>query len=226
MASRLAPSAAPVMAPSASSYKYMASIVAPTSSLATAAATPVAPRLFAPITAAALVAQTVSTDARAVVWSVLKSVVEEGIDKIGDDANLLDAGLDSLGLAEVALQLEEKFGTNAITVDDILGAPTVAAIASRLAPSSAAAEPPLPAPASSAQFVAPAPAPTVLPLSRPPPPPRAGSPDTITEATAMAPLVAACARAAAERTFELPAGGDSAERQARRVLFSPCLSSG
>ena len=42
-------------------------------------------------------------DARAVVWSVLKSVVEEGIDKVGDDANLLDAGLDSLGLAALCI---------------------------------------------------------------------------------------------------------------------------
>ena len=35
-------------------------------------------------------------------------------------------------LAEVALQLEEKFGSNSITVDNILAAPTVAAMAARI----------------------------------------------------------------------------------------------
>jgi len=47
-------------------------------------------------------------------------------------ANLFDIGLDSLGLAELVIQLEEVFGEGSITIDDIMGNPIVSVIAAHL----------------------------------------------------------------------------------------------
>ena len=48
------------------------------------------------------------------------------------DTSLFDMGLDSLGLAELVIQLEEVYGEGCITVDDILAAPTLREVASLL----------------------------------------------------------------------------------------------
>ena len=48
------------------------------------------------------------------------------------DASLFDMGLDSLGLAELVIQLEEVYGEGCITVDDIIAAPTLREVASCL----------------------------------------------------------------------------------------------
>ena len=48
------------------------------------------------------------------------------------DASLFDMGLDSLGLAELVIQLEEVYGEGCITVDDIIAAPTLREVASLL----------------------------------------------------------------------------------------------
>ena len=48
------------------------------------------------------------------------------------DTSLFDMGLDSLGLAELVIQLEEAYGEGCLTVDDILAAPTLREVASLL----------------------------------------------------------------------------------------------
>ena len=48
------------------------------------------------------------------------------------DTSLFDMGLDSLGLAELVIQLEEVYGEGCITVDDIIAAPTLREVASCL----------------------------------------------------------------------------------------------
>jgi aryl carrier-like protein len=48
------------------------------------------------------------------------------------DTSLFDMGLDSLGLAELVIQLEEVYGEGCLTVDDILAAPTLREVASLL----------------------------------------------------------------------------------------------
>ena len=48
------------------------------------------------------------------------------------DANLFDLGVDSLGLAELVIQLEETYGEGVVTIDDMLATPTVSKIAERL----------------------------------------------------------------------------------------------
>ena len=58
------------------------------------------------------------------------------------NANLFDLGVDSLGLAELVIQLEEIYGDGAITVDDIMADPIVCEIAAKL-PGGEAAKPPI-----------------------------------------------------------------------------------
>jgi hypothetical protein len=60
-------------------------------------------------------------------------------------ANLFDLNMDSLGLAELVIQLEETFGEGCITIDDILANPVVSKIATVL-DGGASTEPPAPAP--------------------------------------------------------------------------------
>ena len=45
---------------------------------------------------------------------------------------LMDLGIDSLGFAELVLQLEGAFGDGVITVDDIMDAPSIGQIAAKL----------------------------------------------------------------------------------------------
>lgn len=66
------------------------------------------------------------------VWKACCEIT--GDDKpVDKHAHLIDdMGIDSLGLAELVIQLEETYGEGVITVDDLLANPIVADIASKL----------------------------------------------------------------------------------------------
>ena len=82
------------------------------------------------------------------------------------DMSLFDMGLDSLGLAELVIQLEEVYGEGSLTVDDILAAPTLREVASCLP--GAAGAPAAPAPVKAAPVKA-APSVVVAPAAKPTP---------------------------------------------------------
>jgi len=73
-----------------------------------------------------------------------------GDDAVAFDAHLLEAGVDSLGLAELLGLLEDTFGAGCITIDQIMDEPSVRAIAEHLGglegkPSPSSITSPLPA---------------------------------------------------------------------------------
>ena len=65
------------------------------------------------------------------VWKLCCEIVgNEGARlKVDEHANLSDIGLDSLGLAELVIRLEEVYGEDCITIDDIMAQPSVKEIA-------------------------------------------------------------------------------------------------
>ena len=76
---------------------------------------------------------TISNKAIADVWKACADI--SGADPSSQpdsDTSLFDMGLDSLGLAELVIQLEEVYGEGCLTVDDILAAPTLREVASLL----------------------------------------------------------------------------------------------
>ena len=56
------------------------------------------------------------------VWKACCAIIGKEA-KLDKAANLYDLGIDSLGLAELVIQLEEFYGEGAITVDDIMEEP-------------------------------------------------------------------------------------------------------
>eukprot|EP00966_Prymnesium_polylepis_P230538 5334531-Prymnesium_polylepis.1 len=57
------------------------------------------------------------------VWTACCEIIgAEGL-TLDKNANLFDIGIDSLGLAELVIQLEEIYGEGAITVDDMISDP-------------------------------------------------------------------------------------------------------
>lgn len=54
--------------------------------------------------------------------------------ELDENASLVDLGIDSLGLAELVIQLEETYGEGSITIDDVIGNPVVKHIAAHLMP--------------------------------------------------------------------------------------------
>ena len=83
------------------------------------------------------VAAVSSASAIKVVWRLCVAI-SDGSDAEPDaepddpEASLFDMGLDSLGLAELVIQLEEVYGEGCLSVDDILAAPTLGEVASLL----------------------------------------------------------------------------------------------
>jgi len=73
------------------------------------------------------------TSATEAVWAACCTITgkDEGT-SMDKNASLFDMGLDSLGLAELVIQLEELYGEGAITVDDILSNPVVCEVAAML----------------------------------------------------------------------------------------------
>ena len=64
------------------------------------------------------------------VWTATAAISGGDANQVPDpDTSLFDIGLDSLGLAELVIQLEEVYGEGAISVDDILAAPTIREVA-------------------------------------------------------------------------------------------------
>ena len=84
------------------------------------------------------------------------------------DTSLFDMGLDSLGLAELVIQLEEVYGEGSLTVDDILAAPTLGEVASCLPGAAAAPAPVKAAPVKAAPSVVVATKPAAKPTPRHP----------------------------------------------------------
>eukprot|EP00966_Prymnesium_polylepis_P271742 6278228-Prymnesium_polylepis.1 len=65
-----------------------------------------------------------TSNAAEVVWKACCEITGEEL-AFDVDANLFDIGVDSLGMAELVIQLEETLGEGAITVDDIVANPVV-----------------------------------------------------------------------------------------------------
>ena len=84
------------------------------------------------------------------------------------DTSFFDMGLDSLGLAELVIQLEEVYGEGIITIDDILAAPTLREVASCLPGGADAPAAPAPVKAAPVANVVVANKPTVKPTPRHP----------------------------------------------------------
>ena len=67
------------------------------------------------------------------VWKACADISGAALDsQPPPDTSFFDMGLDSLGLAELVIQLEEVYGEGVITIDDILAAPTLCEVASLL----------------------------------------------------------------------------------------------
>ena len=66
------------------------------------------------------------------VWDACCTIVGKEGAPLDEHASLFDLGLDSLGLAELVIQLEELFGEGCITIDDVLIDPVVSTIAAKL----------------------------------------------------------------------------------------------
>ena len=67
------------------------------------------------------------------VWKACADISGAALDsQPAADTSFFDMGLDSLGLAELVIQLEEVYGEGVITIDDILAAPTLREVASLL----------------------------------------------------------------------------------------------
>ena len=70
--------------------------------------------------------------ASSTVQSICGIILGKPAKELGLDASLMDLGIDSLGFAELVLQLERAFGDGVITVDDIMDAPSIGQIAAKL----------------------------------------------------------------------------------------------
>lgn len=81
----------------------------------------------APVKIAPRPGKEAATDVEAKVWQACESVCGE-IKVRNNDESIFELGIDSLGLAEMLLRLEESFGEGCLNVDDIMAAPTVAGI--------------------------------------------------------------------------------------------------
>ena len=75
------------------------------------------------------------------VWTACCDIVGTEGAPLDAQANLFDIGLDSLGLAELVIQLEESYGEGCINVDDILANPIISQIAAKLSGGSTPAKP-------------------------------------------------------------------------------------
>ena len=103
----------------------------------------------------------------AAVWKATCDIVGNEDAPVDEHASLFDLGIDSLGLAELVIQLEECYGEGCVTIDDVIANPIVKHIAAKLASGASAdeaASPPLPKPAT-AVALPPAPAAPVAPAA-------------------------------------------------------------
>ena len=77
------------------------------------------------------------------VWKAVCAIVGEEV-PFDLEANLVDVGVDSLGMAELVVQLEEAYGVGVVEVDDVISSPILKDIASKLpgAPPANAVAPP------------------------------------------------------------------------------------
>ena len=66
------------------------------------------------------------------VWKACCEIVGQEGTPLDSHASLIDLGIDSLGLAELVIQLEESYGEGCINVDDILANPIISQIAAKL----------------------------------------------------------------------------------------------
>lgn len=66
------------------------------------------------------------------IWRLCCEIMGEEGSPLDSEVNLIDWGLDSLGLAELVIQLEDEFGEGAISIDDVLANPAVGEIAAKL----------------------------------------------------------------------------------------------
>ena len=141
-----------------------------------------------------------TADKLAAVWAACCALVGNEGAPIDKNASLMDLGIDSLGLAELVIQLEELFGEGCIAVDDILASPIVSEVAAKLAGATSCT-----APASKATPAAP-PAPKLRPASivAPAKPVRPKSTPTPTKPAAPAPRTPAPRTAATEETAASP----------------------
>jgi len=93
--------------------------------------TPTAPRA-PPVQTADTTKAGQPAPASSTVQSICGIILGKPAKELGLDASLMDLGIDSLGFAELVLQLEGAFGDGVITVDDIMDAPSIGKIAAKL----------------------------------------------------------------------------------------------
>ena len=58
--------------------------------------------------------------ATSAVWAACCELVGKEASEIDENMSMFDMGIDSLGLAELVIQLEEIYGEGALTIDDVL----------------------------------------------------------------------------------------------------------
>ena len=75
---------------------------------------------------------TTSKKACAAVWKATCDIVGNEDAPVDEHASLFDLGIDSLGLAELVIQLEECYGEGCVTIDDVIANPIVKHIAAKL----------------------------------------------------------------------------------------------
>ena len=71
-------------------------------------------------------------DATKAVWAACAEIAGIEGATLDPNASFFDLGLDSLGLAELVVQLEELYGDGVITIDDVLANPVVSEVAAKL----------------------------------------------------------------------------------------------
>ena len=65
------------------------------------------------------------------VWEAVCDIVGETV-PFQMEANLFDLGVDSLGMAELVIQIEEAYGEGSISIDDVLASPTLGEVAAKI----------------------------------------------------------------------------------------------
>lgn len=74
-----------------------------------------------------------STNYKQAVWTACCEIVgKEPSAAMDMQTNVFDFGLDSLGLAELVIRLEEAYGEGSISIDDIIASPVMDKIAGKL----------------------------------------------------------------------------------------------
>eukprot|EP01052_Picozoa_sp_SAG31_P035498 SAG31_NODE_4292_length_3375_cov_9.381868_4_plen_252_part_00 len=86
-----------------------------------------------PITSVKPVPKMADDDTTAFVWACCAEIIGEGAaEKPSAEDNLLELGLDSLGLAELVNQIKVHFGDGSVSIEHVLTNPTLSGVAAQV----------------------------------------------------------------------------------------------